>query len=407
MSTIPMPAPPCGLGYEQPGDAELGEPGPHVVGRAALVVEHVAHVRDRRSLGEEAAHRRAQQLLVLAELEVHRAPDCNEYRSRVVRLRYGEAEEAFRPTRRLARRARAGAGAACASRKQSSADLPEWARQWQRTLFDARLAGPRLAAGARRPQRDPGRADDLLRGAVEARHPPQPQPPGARHHRPVDQGLRDARAAGALPAPDAAGGDRVVPRHERARRRQRPREPVDARRARRRRLRRERPEGVDLGRAPRRLVPVLRAHRPRRAEAQGHQRADHRHEDAGHRVPPVPRALRARLLRLQRGVLHRRGGPAEHLLGELHQGWPHHAGVARPRTGDALDRLRVRRGPRRPGDDRPRRPRGPGRRRAARRPTLPGPGRGLRHRRAGAAAASGTGDSRSSCRAGRRPSTRC
>ena len=101
----------------------------------------------------------------------------------------------------------------------------------------------------------------------------------------------------------------MVPRDERAGRRQRPREPEDACRARRRPLRRERPEGVDLGRAPRRLVPVLRAHRPRRAEAQGHQRAHHRHEDAGRRAASVPRALRARLPRLQRGVLHRRGRP--------------------------------------------------------------------------------------------------
>ena len=43
--------------------------------------------------------------------------------------------------------------------------------------------------------------------------------------------------------------------------------------ARRRPLRRQRPEGVDLGRARRRRHPRLRAHRPRRAQAQGHQRA--------------------------------------------------------------------------------------------------------------------------------------
>jgi alkylation response protein AidB-like acyl-CoA dehydrogenase len=54
-----------------------------------------------------------------------------------VRLRYGDAEEAFRaelvdwlernlPPREVLRRP-----------KQSSADLPQWARDWQRTLFDA------------------------------------------------------------------------------------------------------------------------------------------------------------------------------------------------------------------------------------------------------------------------------
>jgi alkylation response protein AidB-like acyl-CoA dehydrogenase len=54
-----------------------------------------------------------------------------------VRLRYGDAEEAFRgelvawleanlPPREILRQP-----------KQSSADLPPWAREWQRTLFDA------------------------------------------------------------------------------------------------------------------------------------------------------------------------------------------------------------------------------------------------------------------------------
>ena len=123
---------------------------------------------------------------------------------------------------------------------------------------------------------------------------------------------------------------------------QRPREPQDARRARRRPLRRERAEGLDVGRAPRRLEHVLRAHRPRRAEAQGHQRAHHRHEDAGRRAASVPRAQRPRLHRLQRGVLHRRRGaagePARRAQRRLGAG----RRVARARAGDAVDRLRVR-----------------------------------------------------------------
>ena len=40
-----------GLGHQQPGDAERAQAGPHVVGRAALVVEHLAHVSERRALG--------------------------------------------------------------------------------------------------------------------------------------------------------------------------------------------------------------------------------------------------------------------------------------------------------------------------------------------------------------------
>ena len=87
MSTMPMPAPPCASGTSRPVDAEVGEPSPHVVGRAALVVEHLAHVRDRCALGEEPAHRSREQLLILAELEVQGLPDCNELRSAAVRLR--------------------------------------------------------------------------------------------------------------------------------------------------------------------------------------------------------------------------------------------------------------------------------------------------------------------------------
>ena len=57
-----------------------------------------------------------------------------------MRLRYGEAEEQFRsdliawldehsPSPELMREP-----------KQSSADLPDWAREWQRTLFDEEVA---------------------------------------------------------------------------------------------------------------------------------------------------------------------------------------------------------------------------------------------------------------------------
>ena len=81
-------------------------------------------------------------------------------------------------------------------------------------------------------------------------------------------------------------------RHERTECRQRPREPAHARRARRRRVRRQRSEGVDLRRAPRRLVPLLRPHRPRRTEAQGHLGADRRHDVARRRAATVPGADR-------------------------------------------------------------------------------------------------------------------
>ena len=60
------------LGHEQADDAQVGQAPPHLVGGAAVVVEHRAHVAQRCPLAEEAAHRVAQRLLLLAELEVHR-----------------------------------------------------------------------------------------------------------------------------------------------------------------------------------------------------------------------------------------------------------------------------------------------------------------------------------------------
>jgi alkylation response protein AidB-like acyl-CoA dehydrogenase len=53
-----------------------------------------------------------------------------------VRLRYGEAEEQFRRDLIVWIDEHAPAPELMRERKQSSADLPEWARQWQRTLFD-------------------------------------------------------------------------------------------------------------------------------------------------------------------------------------------------------------------------------------------------------------------------------
>jgi alkylation response protein AidB-like acyl-CoA dehydrogenase len=53
-----------------------------------------------------------------------------------VRLRYGEAEEQFRRDLIAWLDEHAPAPDVMNQRKQSSADLPEWARQWQRTLFE-------------------------------------------------------------------------------------------------------------------------------------------------------------------------------------------------------------------------------------------------------------------------------
>ena len=61
----------------------------------------------------------------------------------------------------------------------------------------------------------------------------------------------------------------LVPGVQRARGRQRPRQPAHARRARRRRLRAQRPEDLDLHRPHRQVGPVPRPHRPRRHRARG------------------------------------------------------------------------------------------------------------------------------------------
>ena len=54
-----------------------------------------------------------------------------------MRLRYGEAEERFRADLGAWLDAHAPDPALLAAPKRSSADLPDWARAWQRTLFDA------------------------------------------------------------------------------------------------------------------------------------------------------------------------------------------------------------------------------------------------------------------------------
>ena len=82
-----------------------------------------------------------------------------------------------------------------------------------------RLAGAGLAPRVRRPQRHPGPADGVLRGARPPRRPPQLQPPGPVHHHALHPRLRHRGAEGALRAAHAAGRDQLVPGDERAQRR--------------------------------------------------------------------------------------------------------------------------------------------------------------------------------------------
>ena len=170
------------------------------------------------------------------------------------------------------------------------------------------LARAGLATRARRAQRHAGGADGLLRGHHRAHGAALAQPAGPLHLRRLHRRVRDRRPEGALRRPDAQGRDHLVPRHERAQRRQRPGLVDHAGRAPRRSLRGERAEGMDFGCPRGRFLPVLRAHRPRGTQAPRDQCADHRHAHARHRVPAPPRAHRPAPRRFQRGLLHRRRG---------------------------------------------------------------------------------------------------
>ena len=92
------------------------------------------------------------------------------------------------------------------------------------------------------------------------------------------------------------------------------------------------------------------------AEAQGHQRAHHRHADTGYRVPADRRADRAHVRGLQRGVLHRCRGAAREPARRAQRRLAALDGLARARAGDVVDqlRLRPRRRDRPPGGARPR-----------------------------------------------------
>ena len=165
-----------------------------------------------------------------------------------------------------------------------------------------------MAARARRPQRHARGADGLLRGHRRAQAPRSLNPQGLSICAAsiVEFGTDDQKERFVVPtlkgeitwclgmSEPNAGSDLASLTHQG--------------RAPRRPLRGERAEGVDVGRPRRRLLPVLRAHRPRGAQAPRHQRAHHRHADARHHVPAPARADRPAPRRLQRGLLHRRGG---------------------------------------------------------------------------------------------------
>ena len=222
-------------------------------------------------------------------MDLNDTPELAEYRTRV---RAWLAEHAAEAPARAGDESETSSPGANGS---ASSPRPAWRRDVARRV---RRPGPRPAAPGRR---QPG---DRPRG--RAGHPRRHR---RRHARPDDHRPRLRGAEAALPRPDAARRRGLVPAVLRARRRLGPRRDPDPRAAPgRRQVAPVRPEGVDDQRAVRRVRPAARAHRRRRAQAQG---PDDVHRPDGRRGrdgPPAAADLRRRAL--QRGLLRRRRAAA-------------------------------------------------------------------------------------------------
>ena len=238
--------------------------------------------------------------------------------------------------------------------------MPEWARDVAAHAVRRGLARARLAARARRPQRDADPADDLFRGDVAAARScaartrrasassPRRSTTTARPSRRNGSSCPTLRAeiSWCLGMSEPGAGSDLASLKTRAE--------LD-----RRRVRRERPEGVDVGRAPRRLVPLLRAHRSRRVpKHKGISALIIDTTTPGVERRPFPELSDPDFcdfnevfftdVRVPEGEPHR---PAQRRLAD-------HAGIARARAGDVLDQLRVRRATRGARARRARRPAG-------------------------------------------------
>ena len=149
-------------------------------------------------------------------------------------------------------------------------------------------------------------AGDFRRGIFPR---PRADPAGSECDQPARSDPDPMRYRSAEKASSAAHPRRrgaLVPGLFRARRRRRSGEPPDPRRRCGRSFPGQRPEGVDLRRAFRRLVLFAGAHRSRSAQAPRHQLSAGRHEDAGHHRAPAGPAQRPPPF--QRGVFRRRHG---------------------------------------------------------------------------------------------------
>ena len=143
-------------------------------------------------------------------------------------------------------------------------------RAWQRHKAAAGWAAPHWPRRARRhgPAADARRC--VRRRGAALRRVGQHVQRRCRHGRPDDHRVGHRRPARRLPPADPERRAHLVPAVQRARCRLRPGRAVDQGGPRRRRVGGDRPEGVDLGGALRRLGDPAGPHRPRRAQAPWH-----------------------------------------------------------------------------------------------------------------------------------------
>ena len=174
--------------------------------------------------------------------------------------------------------------AAAGGKAPDEGDL-ELLRDWNRRLADAGWAAPAWPAehGGRGADIDEQLAYLEEMSAVSAPGPLNVI--GVSNIAPAIMAYGTDGAAGAVPAPDAAGRRDLVPGDVRARRRERPGLAPHQCGGRRRRLRGQRPEDLEQPRPDGRLVPTVRADRSRRPQAQGDQLPPGRSADTRDRHP--------------------------------------------------------------------------------------------------------------------------
>ena len=233
----------------------------------------------------------------------------DEVDARPMDFTYPPEAEAFRDgvpglaRRQPPRRAPRATGSAARSRSTRERARRRCARGTARSPTPAtrRSRGPRSGAAAA-----PGVMEQVV--FAEEMHRAQraghAQPARPLEHRARDHRARHRRAEAHAPPPHAPRRRHLVPGLLRAERGLRPRVAAHVGGARRRLLDRQRAEDLEHARPHRELVRAARAHRSRRAEAQGHHVPARRHDAAGRRGAAARHDHRRE--GVQRDLLHRR-----------------------------------------------------------------------------------------------------